>query len=144
MRLPDGDDTQMKAMSRPLRAAVCVLGIGLVLSGAVRAAQDGAADEPPEPPEIADTGAAGARGDAARGGDASGPPPAPRLYRRQEHGQTITEYSRGGKVFLMTVKPRVGPTQYWDDPDGDGQFQRSTSDDIDESPNLPKWRLGGW
>ena len=125
-----------------LAESLCILTHQRSCSGS--AAQDGAADEPPEPPEIADTGAAGARGEAARGGEAIGPPPAPRLYRRQEHGQTITEYSRGGKVFLMTVKPRVGPTQYWDDPDGDGQFQRSTSDDIDESPNLPKWRLGGW
>lgn len=131
----------MHAKSKPLHAALCVLGVGLALTGGVVAAQDGAADEPPQ---SADTGTAEPRVEADRSGDEGGPPPAPRVHRRQEHGQTITEYSRGGRVFRMTVKPRVGPTQYWDDPDGDGQFQRSTSDDIDESPNLPKWRLGGW
>lgn len=71
-------------------------------------------------------------------------PEAPTVRERMEHGQIITEYERRGGVYLMTVKPRVGPTQYWNDPDGDGQFQRSTSDDIDENVNLPKWRLGGW
>ena len=134
----------MHANSKPLYAALCVLGLGFAPTGAATAAQDGTADEPPEPPKISDAGTAEPGVEADRSGDDSGPPPVPRVHRRQEHGQTITEYSRGGRVFLMTVKPRVGPTQYWDDPDGDGQFQRSTSDDIDESPNLPKWRLGGW
>ena len=45
---------------------------------------------------------------------------------------------------MITVKPRMGPTQYWNDPDGDGQFQLRTSSGINEDINLPKWRLGGW
>ena len=70
--------------------------------------------------------------------------PLPEVTQREAYGQTITEYRRGNDVFLMTVKPRYGPTQYWSDPDGDGQFQRSTSDDVSDEINLPKWRLGGW
>jgi len=110
--------TTLQAAARAL-----LLGLGLILAGGA-----GAADE--------------AGGQSAA--QAVAPPLPPRVQHREEYGQTITEYSRGGRVFLMTVKPRVGPTQYWEDPDGDGQFQQSTSDDIEERLNLPKWKLGDW
>lgn len=127
----------MKGKAKTLQAAVCGLGMMLALGGGAGAADDEAGDDAPPPPDIAESAANRDDGDQQ-------PPPAPRVHTRQEHGQTITEYSRGGRVFLMTVKPRVGPTQYWDDPDGDGQFQSRTSSNIDEDMNLPKWRIGGW
>lgn len=137
----------MNPISRTLQAALCSLGMIVALSGAVHAAQDEGADDAPEPPDIAEQGT----GDTDRQSreerqtrEDEQAPPSPRVHRRKEFGQTITEYERGGRVFLMTVKPRVGPTQYWDDPDGDGQFQRRNSDTIDENHNLPKWRLGEW
>ncbi|HSH40926.1 MAG TPA: DUF2782 domain-containing protein [Arenicellales bacterium] len=110
-------------------------GLGLILAAFSGAgpAQDNDAADAPRPPEV-EQSESGADGQAPRVD----------VRQRQEYGQTITEYSRGDRVFLMTVKPRNGPTQYWDDPDGDGQFQRRTSDDIDENLNLPKWKLGDW
>lgn len=131
----------MKLNPMTLRALICGLGMMLALGGAARAAQDEAGDETPAPPDITESETdSGVR----EGGKEEQTPPPPRVQTRQEYGQTITEYSRGGRVFMMTVKPRNGPTQYWEDPDGDGEFQRRTSDNIDETINLPKWRLGGW
>jgi hypothetical protein len=130
---------QMKTKSTTIRAALCALVMTLVLAGIARAAQDEEAEAVPVPPTVTESGS-----DTERSGEADRAPPPVRVLQRQEYGQTITEYERGGRVFLMTVKPRVGPTQYWEDPDGDGQFQRSNSDNIDENINLPKWRLGGW
>lgn len=125
----------MTAKSKILRAAMLGLGTMLLLGGGAHGAQEEDAEARP-PPSVAE--------DADSRDGEQRPLPAPSVQTRQEHGQTITEYSRGGRVFLMTVKPRVGPTQYWDDLDGDGQFQSRTSSNIDENVNLPKWRLGGW
>jgi len=119
----------------------------MALSVSVPAMAAGEDNADPEPPEISDQ----ASGEPDRAADAStadeeqsAAPEAPTVEPRTEHGQTITEYRRQGQVFMMTVKPRAGPKQYWDDPDGDGQFQRSTSSNVDESINVPKWRLGSW
>lgn len=119
----------MNMASKTLPAGLAVLGLMWGLSGGA-AAQDTTAPDP-------------AQADS-NGASESGAPPPTRVQRRQEAGQTITEYTRGGKVILMTVEPRKGPTQYWQDPDGDGQFQQSTGDAFDEQLNLPKWKLGDW
>jgi len=135
---------------------LCAAALSLAVSAAPADERDETA---PEPPALADQRAEEVRpagearpveGNGAPADD--GEPDAPQVRRFpdgeprtiEEHGQTITEYSRGGRVYMMTVKPRLGPTQYWQDREGDGQFQRHNSDDIDESVNLPKWRLGGW
>lgn len=128
----------MNAKLTTIDAVLCGLAVLVALAGPARAAQDEAADAAPAPPEI--TGPGGESGQAR---EQAAPPPVS-VDSRQQFGQTITEYKRGGRVFLMTVKPRNGPTQYWDDLDGDGQFQHSNSNNIDETMNLPKWRLGNW
>lgn len=131
------DDAGMNMKPKTRHAVVHALAAVLALGGGAAAAQQQSDGDAPAPPALAE-GESGQAGEQARA-------PAPtRIHRRTEHGQTITEYYRGGKLVLMTVKPRVGPTQYWDDPDGDGQFQRHTSDNIDESLNLPKWKIGSW
>jgi hypothetical protein len=116
-----------------------ILALSVAISSGALAAQD-ESDEL-RPPEVSsESGDGQAKGDGRKSRHIESPV----IREREEYGQIITEYERRGGVYLMTVKPRVGPTQYWNDPDGDGQFQRSTSDDIDENLNLPKWRLGGW
>lgn len=122
----------MKARSNEPHAAIgtvayslaCALVLSLAVSTGARAGQNGGQGD--------DQGAAKAS------------PPAQETRVRHEFGQTITEYVRNGEVFMMTVKPRGGPTQYWDDPNGDGQFQNRTSNSIGDNVKLPKWRLGGW
>jgi len=132
-------------MSRATRALAVTAAAMLVLGGARAAEED---ETVPVPPEPAAESSGEQQAEPAEQ-DNAGETKTRRtrdveVNTRREHGQTITEYSRNGEVFLMIVKPRVGPKQYWQDPDGDGQFQRSTSDDIDESVNLPKWRIGTW
>lgn len=60
-----------------------------------------------------------------------------------EGSTSVTEYSRGGHVYSMKIKPGQAPTQYVDAP-GDGQLQPSTNEELPDSYNLPKWRLGHW
>lgn len=137
----------MKVKSNRLYPQLCALvyalvyALGLAMAGStgVRAAEDGASEI--QPPELTSEEDSRATDDSGRD---SRRIKSPVVRERVEYGQTITEYERRGGVYLMTVKPRVGPTQYWSDRDGDGQFQRSTNDGIDEDLNLPKWRLGSW
>ncbi len=70
-------------------------------------------------------------------------PPADEVIERVEGDQTITEYRRRGQLYMVKMKPKRGPAQYWMDRDGDGQFEREGGD-IDEDVNLPKWRIGNW
>lgn len=131
------DDAGINTKPKSRHAAGPALVAVLLLAGGAAGAQEQADGDAPAPPALAE-------GESGQAGEQARTPPPTRIDRRTEHGQTITEYYRGGKLFLMTVKPRVGPTQYWDDPDGDGQFQPRTSDNIDETLNLPKWKIGSW
>lgn len=88
--------------------------------------------------------AAGQDAGASESGASRGTPLPQELRVHHEFGQTVTEYVRNGRVYMMTVKPRVGPTQYWSDPDGDGGFQLRTTGSMNHSINLPKWRVGSW
>lgn len=59
-----------------------------------------------------------------------------------EGSTTVTEYSRGGHVYSLKIKPGQGPTQYLDSP-GDGQLE-PPDESLPDNTNLPKWRLGSW
>lgn len=60
----------------------------------------------------------------------------------EEGSTTVTEYSRGGQVYSLKIKPGQGPTQYLDKRD-DKQIER-TNEGLSDEVNLPKWRLGHW
>lgn len=66
------------------------------------------------------------------------------VQQKVEAGQIVTEYRRHGELYLMSVKPRLGPTQYWNDSDGDGQLQTKHNGELGDDFNLPKWKLGSW
>jgi len=56
----------------------------------------------------------------------------------------ITESKReNGQVYLIELEHSSGSKQYIEENDSDGKIQ-STSNDIEETPNLPKWKLGSW
>lgn len=135
----------MNTTSSKLYPILAAAAVALAVSAAATAAEEDATD--PAPPDLADEASSQPErpaDDAESDSDEAAAPEMPTVQTRIEHGQTITEYRRQGRVFMMTVEPRRGPKQYWNDPDGDGQFQRRTSPDLDENVNLPKWRLGGW
>ncbi len=56
----------------------------------------------------------------------------------------ITESRReSGQVYRIELEHSTGSKQYIEETDSDGKIQ-STSNDIEETPNLPKWKLGSW
>ena len=56
----------------------------------------------------------------------------------------ITELKReSGQVYMIELEHSSGSKQYIQETDSDGKIE-STSNDIEETPNLPKWKLGSW
>ena len=48
-----------------------------------------------------------------------------------------------GRIYRIELEHSSGSKQVIEEFDSDGKIQ-STSNDIEETPNLPKWRLGSW
>jgi hypothetical protein len=56
----------------------------------------------------------------------------------------VTESRReNGQRYLIELEHSTGSKQYIEENDSDGKIE-STSNDIEETPNLPKWKLGSW
>lgn len=56
----------------------------------------------------------------------------------------ITESKReSGQIYRIELKHSSGAKQYIEEDGSDGKIE-STSNDIEETPNLPKWRIGSW
>jgi len=56
----------------------------------------------------------------------------------------ITESRReSGQVYLIELEHSSGAKQYIEENDSDGNIE-SQKTDIEDTPNLPKWRLGSW
>lgn len=57
---------------------------------------------------------------------------------------TITESRReNGQLYEIELDHSLGGKQYIQENDSDGKIE-STSNDLEETPNLPKWKLGSW
>lgn len=91
-----------------------------------------AAESPPEQPDVKE-------GAAEQAPTVTGD----QVTERVDGDQIITEYRRRGQLYMVKVKPKNGPAQYWVDRDGDGQLQPGDTE-ISEDINLPKWRIGNW
>lgn len=107
----------MKASNLP---AACGLALAALLLGAPALA----ADPPPlPPPDIDAPGVApapatpGLRDDIVPHDE-----PAPEVRIRSQDGDVIQEYSRGGRVYMITVIPESGVKQTYRDIDGDGRL----------------------
>lgn len=56
----------------------------------------------------------------------------------------ITESRReNGQRYRIELDHSGGAKQYIEENDSDGKIE-STDNDIEETPNLPKWKLGSW
>ena len=54
------------------------------------------------------------------------------------------EYKReNGQVYRLELQHPNTPNQYIDKTGSDGNIE-STDNDIEDTPNLPKWKLGSW
>ena len=126
-----------------------ILSLLLMSAWTVASAQD--STEVPDPPAIPTDEERSRAEQAAREIETVRGPPSPHSdtpyeprERKVVEGSTaVTEYSRGGHVYSMKIKPGQAPTQYVDAP-GDGQIQPSTNEELPDNYNLPKWRLGSW
>lgn len=56
---------------------------------------------------------------------------------------TIEEYRRGGKLYMVKVKPQVGPAYYLIDTNGDGRMDVKKND-LDKTSTINQWILFEW
>ena len=57
---------------------------------------------------------------------------------------TVVESRReNGQVYSIELQHSKAPNQYIDETDSDGNIEFK-SNDLEETPNLPKWKLGSW
>ena len=56
----------------------------------------------------------------------------------------VTELRRqSGQVYRIELKHASGSRQVVEETDSDGVIE-TTPNDLEETPNLPKWRIGSW
>lgn len=60
-----------------------------------------------------------------------------------EGSSTVTEYSRGGQVHMLKVKPKNAPAQYIDQTQPGGELEPN-DDGLGSDTNVPKWKIGSW
>jgi len=56
---------------------------------------------------------------------------------------TIEEYRINGKLYMVKIKPSIGPPYYMIDSDGDGNMDVRRSD-VADSMTIPRWVLFSW
>jgi len=57
----------------------------------------------------------------------------------------ITEYRyESGQVYRIELDNTIGGKQYIEETNSDGQLLGDKNTDIEDTPNLPKWKLGSW
>ncbi|GAB6041769.1 DUF2782 domain-containing protein [Endothiovibrio diazotrophicus] len=67
----------------------------------------------------------------------------PEVTIREKGEKTITEYRVAGRLYMIKVKPAVGPAYYLSDTDGDGNLETRQSE-LDPGFMIPKWILFQW
>lgn len=123
--------------------------IGLLLAAAAQAAEDG-----PPPGSVVLPEMQVERHDEAPPPASDVPPelqvapqegeaPSPEVTIKRQGKDTREEYSMGGRVYMVKVKPAVGPEYYLVDPNGQGQFSEQIND-VKNPPPVPRWVLLRW
>lgn len=56
---------------------------------------------------------------------------------------TIEEYRINGKLYMVKIKPSIGPPYYMIDSDGDGNLDVRRSD-VRRDMDIPRWVLFSW
>jgi hypothetical protein len=67
--------------------------------------------------------------------------PEVRIIERKD--KTVTEYRENGVVYMVKITPKVGPSYYLIDSDGDGDLETRQNDLV---PNMavPTWVIKRW
>ncbi len=56
---------------------------------------------------------------------------------------TVQEYRRAGRLYMVKVQPQIGPAYYLLDTNGDGQMDVKKND-LDKHSNIHQWLLFEW
>ena len=80
----------------------------------------------PLPPPIFDSGP-----------DSGSPEEAPPVTITRHPEPVVEEYRVGGKLYMIKVTPKIGPSYYLVDDQGDGKFVRQES--LDSGLRPPRW-----
>ena len=105
----------------------------LMIFSPIRAWSQSELDEPPavpEPPELPPR-------------IQSGEEMEPDITIIRKGKDTIQEYRRGGKLYMIKVIPQVGPPYYFLDTNGDGTWEVKKND-LDRQTNINLWTLFEW
>jgi len=57
--------------------------------------------------------------------------------------KTIQEFRKNGQLYMIRIKPAVGPAYYLIDTDGDGNMDVRQSD-LDKGLQINQWKLLEW
>ena len=67
----------------------------------------------------------------------------PDITIRRRGTDTVEEYRINGKLYMVKIKPSIGPPYYMVDTDGDGNMDVRKSD-VTRGMNIPRWVLFSW
>ena len=56
---------------------------------------------------------------------------------------TVQEYRRGGRLYMIKVVPDIGPPYYFIDNDGDGKMDVRRND-LDRGSDINMWKILEW
>ncbi len=73
----------------------------------------------------------------------SGVPLEPDVTIVRRGQDVVEEYRIKGRLYMVKVKPRVGPSYYMLDSDGDGNMDVRRSD-LERDMQIPQWVLFSW
>lgn len=73
----------------------------------------------------------------------SGEEMAPDITIVRKGTETLHEYRRNGKLYMVKVQPQVGPPYYLLDTNGDGRMDVKKND-LDKGSEINQWLLFEW
>lgn len=111
------------------RQIVCLL----IFWSALTRAEDQSLEQPPAVPEPPELPAPIQSGEEM--------PPDITIVRKGN--DTLHEYRRNGKLYMVKVQPQVGPAYYLLDTNGDGQMDVKKND-LDKGSQINQWLLFEW
>jgi hypothetical protein len=109
------------------------LPILILLAGTIVAFDGVAADDLEPLPDIPDSALPDQGGDNVE--------PEVTIVRRGK--EVVEEYRVNNRLYMVKVKPAIGPSYYMVDTDGDGNMDVRRSD-LDRDMKVPQWVLFSW
>ena len=73
----------------------------------------------------------------------SGEEMAPDITITRKGEDTIQEYRRNGKLYMVKIIPQIGPAYYMLDTNGDGEMDVKKND-IDKNTRINMWNIFNW